>query len=149
MGQSKNNGRIKKRSKIPVLSTQGEPTHKITVLEFKVDPKIKKVRKVFSDTTSLQSQERDELGMMVQELNELVGVLAEAQQNSTPLTPQSLAPVLARAIEVFGNSEKATRWMERPNRALSQKTPVQMLSTPAGRKEVEELLGRIEYGVYS
>ena len=69
--------------------------------------------------------------------------------NLARLTPQSLAPVLTRAIAVFGNSEKATRWMERPNRALAQKTPVQMLATEKGRKEVEELLGRIEYGVYS
>ena len=57
--------------------------------------------------------------------------------------------ILARAIEVFGSSEKATRWMERPNRALSQKNPIQMLATEEGRREVQELLGRIEHGVYS
>ena len=62
---------------------------------------------------------------------------------------RSLMPVLARAIEVFGNSDKATRWMQRPNRALGQKTPIEMLGAKEGRKEVEELLGRIEYGVYS
>jgi putative toxin-antitoxin system antitoxin component (TIGR02293 family) len=57
--------------------------------------------------------------------------------------------VIARAIEVFGNSEKAASWLDRPNRVLAGATPRSFLSTPEGREKVLTVLGRIEHGVYS
>lgn len=60
-----------------------------------------------------------------------------------------LARILARATEVFSGSEKASRWLSRPNRALGGETPLSLLDTDAGTQEVEAVLGRIEDGVYS
>lgn len=57
--------------------------------------------------------------------------------------------VIARAVEVFGEAEKARVWLDRPNHALSGATPLSLLSTPEGREQVLTLLGRIEHGVYS
>lgn len=57
--------------------------------------------------------------------------------------------VIARAVEVFGEAEKARVWLDRPNRALSGATPQSLLSTPEGREQVLTVLGRIEHGVYS
>ncbi|WHZ14983.1 MAG: hypothetical protein OJF52_001823 [Nitrospira sp.] len=57
--------------------------------------------------------------------------------------------VIARAVEVFGEAEKARGWLDHPNRALSGATPRSLLSTPEGREQVLTLLGRIEHGVYS
>ena len=59
------------------------------------------------------------------------------------------AEILAKAAEVFGSQAAAERWLERPAIGLDQRRPIEMLSTPVGVKLVEDLLGRIEYGVYA
>jgi putative toxin-antitoxin system antitoxin component (TIGR02293 family) len=53
------------------------------------------------------------------------------------------------AHEVFGNREKANRWVRRPNRALAGRTPISLLRTNIGADLVEDVLNRIAYGVYS
>jgi putative toxin-antitoxin system antitoxin component (TIGR02293 family) len=60
-----------------------------------------------------------------------------------------LARVVAHAVEVLGSWEKATRWLRRPNRALGSAVPLEFLDTDAGARRVEQLLGRVEHGVYS
>jgi putative toxin-antitoxin system antitoxin component (TIGR02293 family) len=60
-----------------------------------------------------------------------------------------LAGVAARAAEVLGTTEKADRWLQRPNRALGGRVPLELLDTDAGTQQVAEVLGRIEHGVYS
>jgi putative toxin-antitoxin system antitoxin component (TIGR02293 family) len=60
-----------------------------------------------------------------------------------------LARVAAQAQDVFENSETATNWLKRPNRALAGHSPIDLLDTDAGTEQVVELLDRIEYGVYS
>ncbi|MFH0343200.1 MAG: antitoxin Xre/MbcA/ParS toxin-binding domain-containing protein [Chromatiales bacterium] len=36
-----------------------------------------------------------------------------------------------------------------PAMALDQRRPIELLSSPAGVEMVEQLLGRLEYGVYT
>lgn len=60
-----------------------------------------------------------------------------------------LARVAARAVQVLESAEKAALWLRRPNRALGGVVPLELLDTEAGTQEVEAVLGRIEYGVYS
>ncbi len=60
-----------------------------------------------------------------------------------------LASVAARAVEVFGTPERAGRWLRRPNRALGGVVPLELLDTEIGARQVDEILGRIEYGLYS
>lgn len=57
--------------------------------------------------------------------------------------------VVAHAIETIGDDEKAGRWLIKPNRALMGKTPLELLDTPIGASQVDEILGRIEHGLYS
>lgn len=57
--------------------------------------------------------------------------------------------IAARASEVLGGQEKATHWLNRPNRALGGRRPLDLLDTDLGIQQVEQVLGRIEYGVYS
>jgi hypothetical protein len=59
------------------------------------------------------------------------------------------ASTLARAIDVLGDRERAAHWLIAPNRALGEEIPINLLDTSAGAHEVEALLDRIEYGVYS
>lgn len=60
-----------------------------------------------------------------------------------------LARIAAQAEEVLGSPEKAGIWLLRPNRALGQAVPFEMLDTDEGTRQVEAVLGRIEYGVFS
>jgi putative toxin-antitoxin system antitoxin component (TIGR02293 family) len=39
-------------------------------------------------------------------------------------------------------------WLERPNTALASKRPLDLLNSAQGFKEVDDLLTRIEFGVY-
>lgn len=60
-----------------------------------------------------------------------------------------LAQVFANAAETLGSEEKAAQWLKTPNRALRGDRPLDQLDTDPGVREVEDLLGRIAYGVYS
>lgn len=57
--------------------------------------------------------------------------------------------VLLRALEVFGDSERALQWMRENNPALKNEPPIHVLHTEEGRREVLNILGRIEHGVIS
>jgi len=60
-----------------------------------------------------------------------------------------LAQVFATAAETLGTEEKAAQWLKTPNRALRGGSPMDQLDTDPGVREVEDILGRISYGVYS
>ena len=72
-----------------------------------------------------------------------------------PLSPEQsdrlarMVRVAERAEEALGNPEKAARWLRKPNRALKQKRPIELLESDVGARMVERALGRIEHGVYS
>lgn len=60
-----------------------------------------------------------------------------------------IAALYDRAIEVLGAPERARAWFKEPKKALGMKTPLQYADTEPGAREVENLLGRLEYGVFS
>lgn len=61
-----------------------------------------------------------------------------------------LARVFAAAIELFeGDLEKARAWLAQSKRALGGRAPLEFASTEVGALEVENLIGRLEHGVYS
>lgn len=49
---------------------------------------------------------------------------------------------------VFEGLENFRHWLERPNKALNDARPVELLTSPQGFKQVDDLLTRIEFGVY-
>ena len=51
--------------------------------------------------------------------------------------------------EVFGSKADFFKWMELPNTALGGRRPMELTEVPEGVSKVADLLGRIEYGVYS
>jgi putative toxin-antitoxin system antitoxin component (TIGR02293 family) len=57
--------------------------------------------------------------------------------------------LLAKATEVFGDSDNAREWLTHPQRGLGQAIPLEFAKSEMGAREVENLLGRIEYSVYS
>jgi putative toxin-antitoxin system antitoxin component (TIGR02293 family) len=60
-----------------------------------------------------------------------------------------LARVYANAVEMLGDEGKAVEWLRTPNRALGGERPLDQLDTDPGARTVEDILGRIAYGVYS
>jgi putative toxin-antitoxin system antitoxin component (TIGR02293 family) len=59
------------------------------------------------------------------------------------------ARLLGHAVHLFGSVEEARRWLKAPQRGLGGAVPLDYAQTEAGAREVENLLGRIDYGVYS
>jgi len=57
--------------------------------------------------------------------------------------------LLRHAARVFGDIERARAWLKHPQVGLGGAVPLDYASTETGAREVENLLGRIEYSVYS
>jgi putative toxin-antitoxin system antitoxin component (TIGR02293 family) len=57
--------------------------------------------------------------------------------------------LLRQATDLFGNVERGRAWLKFPQYGLGGAIPLDYASTEAGAREVENLLGRIKYGVYS
>ncbi len=58
--------------------------------------------------------------------------------------------VLGQAIGLFeGDAAAARRWLSSPKRALGGVAPLNLAKTEVGAREVENLIGRIEHGVFS
>lgn len=60
-----------------------------------------------------------------------------------------LARIAAQATEILGGQVPAGLWLHSENRALGGQIPLDLLDTDLGARQVEEVLGRIEHGVYS
>jgi putative toxin-antitoxin system antitoxin component (TIGR02293 family) len=57
--------------------------------------------------------------------------------------------IFVRVLEVFGDSERAIEWMRENNPALNNAPPIRVIQTEEGRREVLNVLGRIQHGVIS
>jgi putative toxin-antitoxin system antitoxin component (TIGR02293 family) len=61
-----------------------------------------------------------------------------------------LSSIFEKAVELFeGNVSSAVQWLEVPKRALENQTPLQYARTEIGARAVENLIGRLEHGVFS
>ena len=60
-----------------------------------------------------------------------------------------LSRLLEHATNVFGDIERARAWLKFPQRGLGGAVPLDYAETEVGAREVENLLGRIEYSVYT
>jgi len=60
-----------------------------------------------------------------------------------------VARVYALAVRVFGNPEKARRWLSKPKIRFDEQTPLAMLRTDLGGRQVEEMLIQIDEGMFA
>jgi putative toxin-antitoxin system antitoxin component (TIGR02293 family) len=101
----------------------------------------------------------ERLELTQSEIAEKIGIplrtLTRRMSSDSRLTPAEsdrtvrLAQVYATAVETLGDGERAAEWLKTPNRALRGGCPLDQLDTDPGVREVEDVLGRIAYGVYS
>jgi len=59
------------------------------------------------------------------------------------------ARLMGKAVEVMESEDDARQWLTSPQFGLGGAVPLEYAETEVGAREVEDLLGRIEYGVYS
>src|ERR1700733_14872739 len=101
----------------------------------------------------------ERLDLRQAEISEKIGIplrtLTRRAAHQSRLTPAEsdrtvrLAQVYSNAAETLGSGDKAAQWLKTPNRALRGGRPLDQLDTDPGVREVEDILGRIAYGVYS
>ena len=60
-----------------------------------------------------------------------------------------LVCIYSYGYEVFGDEVKFNLWIFKPNAALGGLPPNKLLNTQCGMEEVKNIIGRIDYGVYS
>jgi putative toxin-antitoxin system antitoxin component (TIGR02293 family) len=60
-----------------------------------------------------------------------------------------LSRLLEHAKKVFGDVDKARAWLKHPQYGLGGAVPLDYAETEIGAREVDNLLGRIEYSVYT
>jgi len=92
-----------------------------------------------------------ETGYSAQEIIELVFLGKRPSHSGLSIDESDrivrLIRIASRAKDVFGNPEKAWRWLRKPKQAFDGKTCIEMLITEHGGREVENMLTRIEHGM--
>jgi putative toxin-antitoxin system antitoxin component (TIGR02293 family) len=57
--------------------------------------------------------------------------------------------IIDQASRIFADAASARQWLKFPQAALGGAVPLQYARTELGAREVEDLLGRLDHGVYS
>lgn len=52
------------------------------------------------------------------------------------------------AIAIFESEPEARQWLTTPKAILNNETPLKAMATDLGASQVEQMLYRIEYGIY-
>jgi putative toxin-antitoxin system antitoxin component (TIGR02293 family) len=61
-----------------------------------------------------------------------------------------LSSIYEKAVDLFeGNVPSAVKWLTGPRREFEGYTPLAYSRTEIGAREVEDLIGRLEFGVFS
>ena len=117
---------------------------------------IEEIRKGLPVEAFFQLQEK--LGVGTPQLAEVVGIpvrTLQRRKDEGRLTKEEsdrldrVRKLMTQATGVFESENSARAWLTRPQIALSGFVPLELADTGAGIREVENLLGRIDYGVYA
>ena len=61
-----------------------------------------------------------------------------------------ISNIFEKAVELFeGDADAAVQWLTTPKKALKGQEPLQYSRTEPGAREVENLIGRVEHGVFA
>lgn len=100
----------------------------------------------------------NQIGLTQQEAAALLGLpvrtfqrwLSEAEKKLDPTTGgryYRTVKAIEHAAALLGSMAATLEWLRSPQRALGFRIPLELLATEPGAEAVEDLLGRIEYGV--
>ena len=98
-------------------------------------------------------------GISLTEIASIIGIpprtLARRKSSGRLTSDESekllrLSSVFEQAVELFeGDEANARRWLTTAKKALDHQTPLSYSRTELGAREVENLIGRLEHGVFS
>ena len=117
---------------------------------------IQEIRRGLPVETFYQLQEN--LGVGTPQLAKVIGIpirTLQRRKDEGRLTKEEsdrldrVRKLMHQATEVFESETDARTWLTRPQIALAGFVPLDLADTGAGIREVENLLGRIDYGVYA
>lgn len=102
---------------------------------------------------------RKEMGLSAHELGEIVQVAPRTltrRKVAGRFRPDEsdrllrASRVYGKALDLFeGDRQTARTWLGTPKQALSGKMPLELAVTEVGAREVENLIGRLEHGVFA
>jgi putative toxin-antitoxin system antitoxin component (TIGR02293 family) len=106
------------------------------------------------DLESLKAKTKLDYGNLAKALSVTRATLInkKKQQKFSPILSErimSLADIYSYGYEVFEDEDLFNQWMFRPNQALNGRLPYDFMDNQFGREEVRNIIGRIDYGVYS
>jgi putative toxin-antitoxin system antitoxin component (TIGR02293 family) len=102
--------------------------------------------------------ELTKLGFSMEELYRFIAprrTLARRIASGEPLTVQEndsalrVARVMKLAERVFGELDRAQRWLRKPNRGMEGIVPLDLLESESGAILVEQSLHQIDHGIYA
>ena len=98
-------------------------------------------------------------GVSLPSLAEMIGIPERTlarRKSAGRLAPQEserllrLSFLFDKSVELFeGDVASAVQWLATPQRTFENRTPLQYARTEIGAREVENLIGRLEHGVFS
>jgi putative toxin-antitoxin system antitoxin component (TIGR02293 family) len=118
---------------------------------------IRQVRRGFSFHALLDLESRS--GVSLTEIASIIDLpprtLARRKSSGRLSSDESekllrLSAVFEQAVDLFeGDRSGALKWLTSPKRVLENQTPLAYSRTELGAREVENLMGRLEHGVFS
>jgi putative toxin-antitoxin system antitoxin component (TIGR02293 family) len=117
----------------------------------------KAIRSGFSFATLIRFQRHS--GLALRLLTEVMHMPARTlarRKAAGTLSPEEserllrLAGLFDKAVALFeGDRAAAAKWLQTPNQALGNLAPLNLAQTEVGGRAAEDLIGRLEFGVYS
>mgnify|MGYP006204169707 CR=1 FL=1 len=98
------------------------------------------------------------ISLTIDEISTVLHISERTLQRYTPATlvktehadkAIELARLYERGTTVLGSESEFNTWMRTPNHALNNEIPLDLLDTSIGFDLILQVLGRIEYGVFS
>jgi putative toxin-antitoxin system antitoxin component (TIGR02293 family) len=97
-------------------------------------------------------------GLQLKDLLEVIipaRTLKHRRQRQEPLNLDEsdrlarVARLYELAVKVFGDADKARRWLSKPKQRFRELSPVAMMRTELGGRQVDEMLYQIDEGVFA
>ena len=115
------------------LVSKGLPFGELETLKSAIDESLESLGRWLSISRSTLQRRRAERRLSPQESDRVL----------------RFSRLLEHATRVFGDVDRARQWLKFPQRGLGGAVPLDYAGTEVGAREVENLLGRIDYGVYT
>lgn len=139
------------RSTSIIVEKTDKPEWKMTAVEKMDMVRVGLSKKDLENLKSKTNLDYDKLSTLLSTTRATLINKKGTEQFSAALSEKivSIADLYSYGFEVFEDESKFNEWVFSPNQALGGKQPFELLDNQFGREEVKNVIGRIDYGVYS